>query len=225
MSHSRRISSSSTEMNLIHFYKAKSLRQSRIHFICQLYRMQKILQRTSMILYQNLAGSKMVCSQTLTRSLMSPTMKYLSCQHRLLHSLLIQILNYLLKPHQLRLDVALHQTSNLLLKHQESESNKAHLTRTLHKTASLSTAIYITRVSPAPQFMGTCTASLMSHFVTCLLISVVYIIALCSSINTTTFFSLYVRWSRSFANSAAWCWSTLERASLEMSWWLYLMRL
>jgi hypothetical protein len=48
-------------------------------------------------------------------------------------------------------------------------------------------------VSPAPQFMGTCTASLMSHFVTCLLISVVYIIALCSSINTTTFFSLYVR--------------------------------
>jgi hypothetical protein len=41
--------------------------------------------------------------------------------------------------------------------------------------------------------MGTCTASLMSHFVTCLLISVVYIIALCSSINTTTFFSLYVR--------------------------------
>jgi hypothetical protein len=33
----------------------------------------------------------------------------------------------------------------------------------------------------------------MSHFVTCLLISVVYIIALCSSINTTTFFSLYVR--------------------------------
>jgi hypothetical protein len=48
-------------------------------------------------------------------------------------------------------------------------------------------------VSPAPQFMGTCTASLMSHFVTCLLILVVYIIALCSSINTTTFFSLYVR--------------------------------
>jgi hypothetical protein len=28
-------------------------------------------------------------------------------------------------------------------------------------------------VSPAPQFMGTCTASLMSHFVTCLLILVV----------------------------------------------------
>jgi hypothetical protein len=47
-------------------------------------------------------------------------------------------------------------------------------------------------VSPAPQFMGTCTAPLMSHFVTCLLISVVYIIALCSFINTTTFFSLYV---------------------------------
>jgi hypothetical protein len=47
-------------------------------------------------------------------------------------------------------------------------------------------------VSPAPQFMGTCTASLMSHFVTCLLILVVYIIALCSSINRTTFFSLYV---------------------------------
>jgi hypothetical protein len=41
--------------------------------------------------------------------------------------------------------------------------------------------------------MGTCIASLTSHFVTCLLISVVYIIALCSSINTTTFFSLCVR--------------------------------
>jgi hypothetical protein len=50
-------------------------------------------------------------------------------------------------PHQLRLDVALYQTSNLLLKHQESGSDKAHLTRTLHKTASLSTAIYVTRIS------------------------------------------------------------------------------
>jgi hypothetical protein len=36
------------------------------------------------------------------------------------------------------------------------------------------------------------TASLTSLFVTCLLILVVYIIALCSSINTTTFCFLHV---------------------------------
>jgi hypothetical protein len=64
---------------------------------------------------------------------------------------------------------------------------------TLHLCASPTLTTQEEDVSPAPQFMGTCTASLMSHFVTCLLISVVYIIALCSSINTTTFFSLYVR--------------------------------
>jgi hypothetical protein len=63
----------------------------------------------------------------------------------------------------------------------------------LHDGAcSLPPILLLQNVSPAPQFMGTCTASLMSHFVTCLLISVVYIIALCSSINTTIFFSLYV---------------------------------
>jgi hypothetical protein len=64
---------------------------------------------------------------------------------------------------------------------------------TMSETTAKLIMARIALVSPAPQFMGTCTASLMSHFVTCLLIFVVYIIALCSSINTTTFFSLYVR--------------------------------
>jgi hypothetical protein len=64
---------------------------------------------------------------------------------------------------------------------------------TMSETTAKLIMARIALVSPAPQFMGTCTASLMSHFVTCLLILVVYIIALCSSINTTTFFSLYVR--------------------------------
>ena len=48
-------------------------------------------------------------------------------------------------------------------------------------------------VSPAPQFTGyMCTASLTSFFIACLFILVVYIIALCSSINTTTFCRFYV---------------------------------
>jgi hypothetical protein len=48
-------------------------------------------------------------------------------------------------------------------------------------------------VSPAPQFTGYMwTASLTWLFVTGLLILVVYIIAHCSSLNRTTFFSLYV---------------------------------
>jgi len=48
-------------------------------------------------------------------------------------------------------------------------------------------------VSPAPQFTGyMCTASLTSFFIACLIILVVYMIALCSSINTTTFCLFYV---------------------------------
>jgi hypothetical protein len=146
MLHSRRISSSSTETNLIHFYKAKSSRQSRTHFICQLYRILRTLQKTSITLYQNLIRQNPPCLWTITQSHTISSTAILSCQHQLLQSLLIHILNYLLKPHWLLSDAALHQTSSCLLKHQESGSDEAHLTQTLHKIESLLTATYATRI-------------------------------------------------------------------------------
>jgi hypothetical protein len=147
MSHSRRISSFSTETNLVHFYEAKSLSQPRTYFICQLYRILRTLQKTSIALYQNLIRQNPAHLWTITQSLTISSTAILSCQHQLLHSLQIEILNYLLKPHQLQLGVALHQTSSPLLKYQESGSDAAYLTQTLHQTASLSTATYVTRIS------------------------------------------------------------------------------
>jgi hypothetical protein len=146
MLHSRRISSSSTETNLIHFYKAKSSRQLRTHFICQLYRILRTLQKTSIALYQNLIRQNLPRLWTITQSLTISSITILSCQHQLPQSLLIQNLNYLLKPHRLLGDAALHQTSSRLLKHQESGSDRAHLTQTLHKIESLLTATYATRI-------------------------------------------------------------------------------
>jgi len=147
MSHLRRISSTSIETNLIYSYKAKSLRKSHTHSICQLYRILRTLPKTSIALYQNLIRQNPALLWTTTQSLTISSTAILSCQHHLLQSLLIQILNCLLKLHQLLLDAALHQNFSPLLKHQENGSDAAHLTQTLRRTASLLTATCETRIS------------------------------------------------------------------------------
>jgi hypothetical protein len=117
MSRSRKTSSTSTKITLIRYYKEKSSRQLRTHFICLHCRMQKILQRMSTIRYRNLAVSKTVCPWTLTQSLMSPTMKYLFRQRQLSQLLLIQVfIQIAINHHKSPLVAALHQTFSRLLK-------------------------------------------------------------------------------------------------------------